>query len=81
MSTTVGDKALGGEWEEISACAFEITEDMTMEFQGRSCNVVDSEGKLVESLGVGLGQTTREVLTGYRCYVIRARVKFEKKSV
>jgi len=77
----VGEKAFNGEWEEISACAFEITEDMTMEFQGRSCNIADSEGNLVENLGTEHGQVTREVLAGYRCYVMKAKVKFEKKSV
>lgn len=77
MSET-GDKALGGNWEKISAFAFEIEEDMTMEFEGQSCNIADSEGKLVEKIGEGYA--TRDVLAGYRCYVMRARVKFVKKS-
>ena len=80
MSVKRGEKALNGEWEKISALAFEISEDMTMEFQGKSCNIADSEGNLVENLGEGHGQVSREVLAGYRCYVMRAWVKFEKKS-
>lgn len=80
MSVKRGDKAFNGEWEKISAKAFDITEDMTMEFQGKSCNIMDSEEKLVEQLGEEHGQVSREVLAGYRCYVIRARVKFERKS-
>ena len=43
-----GDKAFNREWEKISAKVFNIPEDMTMEFQGKSCNITDSEGNLVE---------------------------------
>jgi len=32
MSVKRGEKALNGEWEKISALAFEISENMTMEF-------------------------------------------------
>jgi len=80
MSAKTGDKAFSGDWERISAFAFDITEDMTMEFEGTSCNIMDSAGNLVEKLGSEHGQVSREVVTGYRCYVIRARIKFEKKS-
>jgi len=79
MATQVGDKALSGEWEEIGARVFEITEDVTMTFQGRSCNIADSEGKLVEKLGAEDGQVTRNVLAGYRCYIMKASVRFEKR--
>ncbi|OCL04532.1 hypothetical protein AOQ84DRAFT_115850 [Glonium stellatum] len=79
MSAKVGDKALSGKWEDIGAHVFEITEDMTMTFEGRSCNIEDGEGKLVKALGTEDGQVTREVLAGYRCYVMRARIKLEKK--
>jgi hypothetical protein len=80
MSANVGDKALNGEWEQIGAKYFDMTEDMTMEFQGRSCNIKDGEGSLVEKLGPEHGRVTREVLAGYRCYVLKAWVKFERKS-
>lgn len=81
MSAKVGDLALSGEWEEIkTALKFEITESMTMEFEGTSCNIADDEGKLVDSLGTAHGRVTREVLYGYKCYVIKAWIKFEKKS-
>jgi len=79
MSAKAGDKALSGEWEAIGAHKFEITEDMTMTFEGISCNIKDGEGKLVEELGTEDGQVTREVLAGYRCYVMRARIKLEKR--
>jgi len=79
MPTKLGDKTFSGKWEEIGAKVFEITEDMTMEFQGKSYNIVDGEGGLVENLGTEHGRVTREVLTGYRCYVMRAWIKFEKK--
>jgi hypothetical protein len=81
MTAKTGDKALGGEGEEISAFAFEITENMTMEFRGRSCNILDGEGNLVEKLGAEHGLVTREILAGYRCYVMKAWIKFQKKSV
>jgi len=79
-TTTVGERAFNGEWEQIGAQYFDITEDMIMEFQGRSCNIADSEGNLVEKLGTEHGRVTRDIVAGYRCYVIRAWVKFEKKS-
>jgi hypothetical protein len=60
MSAKVGDKAFNGEWEQIGAQYFDITEDMTMEFQGKSCNIADGAGSLVEKLGTEHGrQTTR----------------------
>ena len=80
MPTKLGDKALSGQWEEIGACRFEIPEDMTMEFQGKSCNIVDGEGNTVEELGPDHGRVTREVLAGYKCYVLKAWIKFERKS-
>ncbi len=79
MSAKRGTKAFNGEWEKISALVFEITEDMTMEFQGKSCNIIDSDGNPVEQLGEGDGQVARQVLAGYRCYVMRAWVRFERK--
>jgi len=79
MSAKAGDKALSGEWEEIGGHKFEITEEMTMTFEGRSCNILDGEEKVVDELGTKDGQVTREVLAGYRCYVMRARIKFEKR--
>jgi len=79
MSAKAGDKALSGEWEDIGARKFDITEDMTMTFEGRSCNIQDGEGKLVEKLGTEDGQVTREVLAGYKCYIMWARIKFEKR--
>ena len=55
MAAKLWDKALSGKGEEIGAYAFVITEDMTMEFQGRSCYIIDGEGNLVEKLGTEHG--------------------------
>ena len=49
-----------------------------MMFEGRSCNITDSKGNLVDKLGPQDGITTRDVPAGYLCYVLLARVKFEK---
>jgi hypothetical protein len=78
---SVVDKALNGEWVEIllKPQKFDIPEDMTMTFEGRSCHIEDSEKNLVESLGLDDGIATRDVFTGYRCYVTKGRIKFEKK--
>lgn len=80
MSVKTGEKALNGEGEKISAYAFQLTEDMIMEFEGRSCNILDGEGRLVEKLGTENGRVKREILSGYRCYVMQAWVQFQKKS-
>jgi hypothetical protein len=81
MPDAVGDKALKGESEWISNKCFEVEESMIMTFEGRSCNITDKEGNPIPNgkLGPEHGETTREVLAGYRCYVIRAQVKFERK--
>lgn len=78
----VGEKAIHGEWEYISNKCFEIEEDMVMKFEGRSCNIADRDGNLVPNgeLRSPDVEITRDVLAGYRCYVMRARVKFERKS-
>jgi len=81
MSVTTGEKALKGEWERISAFVFEIAQDMTIEFEGMSCNVLDSEGTVVETLGENDESVKRKVYAGYRCYVMKAWVRFEKDSV
>jgi hypothetical protein len=75
-----GEKALRGEWEEIPAQVFDIVEEMILHFEGASCNIVNAEGDLVESLTDEEGLATREVFPQYRCYVIRARVMFERRE-
>lgn len=77
MSVKVGDKALSGEWEEISNKVFEITESLIMEFQGKSCNILDGEGNVLEQLSEGYAE--REVDSGYRCYVMKAKIRFTKR--
>ena len=58
MSSKVREKALSGQTEEIGAHKFEITETMTMTFEGTSCNIQDGKRDLVESLGAVDGQVT-----------------------
>lgn len=76
----VGDKALHGEREWISNHRFEIQEDMVMEFEGASCNIADADGNIVDILGPKDGRTERDVHANYRCYVMRAWVKFQRKA-
>jgi len=78
MPSENGKKALNGEQVWIEGDRFEITENMTMTFEGGSCNIEDGEGNGVDTLGANDGNVTREVLVGYKCYVMRAWVKFEK---
>jgi hypothetical protein len=81
MPSENGKKALNGERVWIEGDWFEITEDMTMTFEGRSCNVLDSTGHAVYTLRSNDGEVTRDVLDGYRCYVLKAFVEFKKKNV
>jgi hypothetical protein len=75
-----GTKAINGDWENIPNLVFEITEDMIMEFKGKSCNIIGSDGQTVEQLGEGDGEAKREVFAGYQCVVMKARVRFERQS-
>ncbi|KAJ5562670.1 hypothetical protein N7461_001431 [Penicillium sp. DV-2018c] len=76
----VGAKALNGEREWITVYSFEIQEDMVMEFEGASCNIVDGVGNIVAELGPKDGKTERDVHAKYLCYVMRSWVKFQKKA-
>jgi hypothetical protein len=79
MSTKAGKLSLEGHWAEVGADVFDITEDMNMTFEGRSCKIIDKDGNLIETLGSKDGKTTREVSAGQRCFVLKAFVQFEKK--
>jgi len=52
MSAKARDKALSREWEEIGGYKFKIIEEITMTFKGRLCNILDSEEKVVNELGI-----------------------------
>jgi len=52
MSAKAGDKALSGKWEEIRGYKFKITEEITITFKGRLCNILDSKEKVVDELGI-----------------------------
>ncbi|KAL3439757.1 hypothetical protein BJX65DRAFT_291684 [Aspergillus insuetus] len=81
MVETIGDKALHGEWEEISVRVFEIKEYMTMEFEGVSCNILDETGKQQAGpFSEKDGLVKREVRPGDRCYILNARIRFVLES-
>jgi hypothetical protein len=50
-----------------------------MIFKGILCNIQDSKGKWVEELGIEDGQIVKEVFTGYKCYMMKAKIKFKKR--
>jgi len=50
-----------------------------MTFKGGLYNIKDGKGKLVKALGIKDRQVIREVLTRYKYYIIRARIKLEKR--
>jgi len=52
---------------------------MTITFKGRLCNIKDGKGKVVKELGIEDRQVIKEVLTRYKCYIIRAWIKFKKR--
>lgn len=80
MAENVGDKAMQGEWEYISVRIFEITENMTMEFEGVSCNILNEAGdQQAGPFSEKDGLVKREVRPGDRCFVLNANVKFERR--
>jgi hypothetical protein len=50
-----------------------------MIFKGILCNIQDSKGKWVEELDIKDRQVVKEVFTRYKCYIIKAKIKFEKR--
>jgi len=50
-----------------------------MIFESRLCIIKDGEGKLVEELGIKDREVMRGVFAGYKCYIIRVRIKLEKR--
>lgn len=77
----VGNKALGGVFEKIAAKCFVMEENMLMTFKGYSCNIIDDKGKVIAEYGPDNEEVKKDVGIGYKCYVMRALVKFEKKSL
>jgi len=51
-----------------------------MTFKGRSCNITDNKDKLVVAYGPDDGEVQKDVMAGYKCYVMRANIKFERKE-
>lgn len=82
MSGSVGERALNGTWESISNKRIRIPEDITMEFKGKSCNIMDGE-KIIESINAPKDkeevEVTRDVSKGNFCYIMLANIKFEKR--
>ena len=79
ISAKARDKAFNREWEEIGGHIFKITKDITIIFKGRLCNIKNGKGKLVKALGIKNGQVIKEVFAGYKCYIIQAQIKLEKR--
>ena len=80
MPVKKGDKAKGGDWEKISNLAFDITEDMIMEFEGKSCNIINNKGNVIGEFGEEDRLVQKDVLPGYQCFVMRVRIRFVKKK-
>ena len=80
MSIKARNKALSGKQKVIRAYKFKITENISITFKGILYNIKNGEGKLVKALGTENGQVTREVLAGYKYYIIRARIKLKKRQ-
>jgi hypothetical protein len=62
-----------GEWSSfVPHGVFLVSEDGTLELDGQSCTILDSEGEEVKNLSA----TDREfpVSSGYKGYVIRGKV-------
>lgn len=76
----VGERALSGETERISAKCFEIKEDMLMIFEGQSCNITDNKDEPIFAYGSNDGEVRENVKAGYKCYVMRAHIKFKRKE-
>lgn len=77
MSDDAKEKALKGEWTYFTKARFEITETMTMDFEGMSCIIVDAEGN---SMGGHIDTKVEDevVHKGYRVDVLYGNVAFKK---
>lgn len=82
MSDEVGRKALSGEWAWISNKCIEIKKKILMGFKGRPCNIINNKSDPIpaDELGLNNRLVERDVLPGYRYYMMRAHVKFGKKA-
>lgn len=79
MSNNVGGKALDGEWEDIGAYMFSIEEDVTMSFEGMSCNII-KDGEIIHNFSKASGLVEGlSISAGTQCFVMNARVKFLRK--
>jgi hypothetical protein len=74
MGSEAVQKALKGERVFISAASISIDVDMTMSFEGLSCNIVDQNEQLVKEIREADGDITQIVDAGSRCYVVMGYV-------
>jgi len=79
MSTENGKRALKGDWVEIGADQFQITEDVTMTFEGESCSAIDANGNKIFKYDQNDGHVIKDVDKGTRCDIMKAFVKFVKR--
>jgi hypothetical protein len=78
MPTDNGQNALDGVRTYIDGERFEIHEEMLIIFEGQSCNILDKEGTEIFAFRQHDGIKTEKVLPGYKCYVLKGWVYFQK---
>ena len=72
MFIKIEKKIFKKETEQIDVYIFEIKKDMIMIF--------DVKKRVIKELETKDEKVMREVLIKYRCYVMKIKIKFEKKS-
>jgi hypothetical protein len=50
-----------------------------MTFKGILYNIQDNKGKWVKELSTENRQVIKKILARYKCYIIKAKIKFEKR--
>lgn len=50
-----------------------------MTFEGQSCNITDNKDEPIFAYGSSDGEVQKNIKAGYKCYVMRAHIKFERK--
>ena len=80
MFIKIKKKTFKRETEQIDVYMFKIKENMIITFEKRSYNIFDVKKEVIKELETKDGKVTREVSVEYRCYVMKTKIKFEKKS-
>ena len=80
MFIEIEKKTFKWEIEQIDVYIFEMKKDMIITFEKRSYNIFDVKKKVIKELETKDEKVTREVSVEYRYYVMKTKIKFEKKS-